>query len=107
MIFYHRTTAANARRILSGGFRDRTAKYMTDRTISGVWLSERPLDVNEGGTAAHDTVLRVTLDIPESGLAEWECIEEGKPYREWVIPADIVNQYGVVLMLGEDADTSR
>ena len=75
---------------------------MTDRTIGGVWLSERPLDVNEGGTAAHDTVLRVTLDIPESELAEWECIEEGKPYREWAIPADIVNRCGVVALVGDD-----
>jgi hypothetical protein len=56
MIFYHRTTAANATSILSRGFRDGTGKYMTDREFSGVWLSDVPLDVNDGGTAAHDTV---------------------------------------------------
>lgn len=109
MIFYHRTTAANAARILSDGFRDRTAKYMTGVELTGVFLSDIPLGVNEGATVAHDTVLQVTLDIPESDLAERELVEEGKGYREWVVPAEIVNQYGVVLIVGEDdvPDTSR
>jgi hypothetical protein len=109
MIFYHRTTKANATRILSGGFRDQAAKYMTDLELTGVFLSDIPLDVNAGATLAHDTVLRVTLDISESDLAERELVEEGKGYREWVVPAEIINRYGVVLIVGDNdgLNTSR
>ncbi len=90
--------------ILSDRFRNRTGKYMTDRKLTGICLSDVPLDVNEGGTAAHDTVLRVTLDIPESELAEWELVEEGKPYREWLIPARIINQCGVISIVGDEEE---
>jgi hypothetical protein len=52
--------------------------------------------------AAHDTVLSLSLDIPEAELAEWEWVEEGKPYREWLIPADIINRHGVVALVEDD-----
>jgi hypothetical protein len=42
-----------------------------------------PLDVNEG--AEGDTLLRIDLSMPESDIADYEWIEEGKPYREWLI----------------------
>ena len=49
-------------------------------------------------------MLRVTLDIPESELAEWELVEEGKPYREWLIPARIINQCGVISIVGDEEE---
>lgn len=75
---------------------------MTDLELTGVFLSDIPLGVNEGATVAHDTLLRVTLDIPVSDLAELELVEEGKGYREWVVPAVIINRCGVVLIVGDD-----
>ena len=48
MILYHRTYYERARRILEGGLRDGTGTYMTQQTWSGVWLSDEPLDENEG-----------------------------------------------------------
>ena len=57
---------------------------------TGVWLSNEPLDGNEG--AKGDTVL--AIEIPEDLLAEYEWVEEGKPYREFMVPAEIVNRYG-------------
>ena len=47
-------------------------------------------------------LLRVTLDIPESKLAEWEWVEDGKPYREWRIPAEVINRRGVVSRVEDD-----
>jgi hypothetical protein len=35
-----------------------------------------------------------SIDIPESVIADYEWIEAGKPYREFLIPADVVNRYG-------------
>jgi hypothetical protein len=88
MILYHRTHAAIADRILRDGFRDGTGTYMTTTEHSGVWLSNVPLDINEG--AAGDTLLQV--EMPEQSIADFEWIEDGKPYREWLIPARLVNE---------------
>ena len=35
---------------------------------------------------------------------EWELPEEGKPYREWCIPAAIVNQGKVRLLTDDESD---
>jgi hypothetical protein len=90
MILYHRTTAANAEQILRDGFRDGVGSYLTDRNWSGVWLSDVPLDINEG--AEGDTLLRVKLQMAEQAIADYELVEEGKPYREWLIPARLINE---------------
>ena len=47
-IFFHRTTEAAARTILADGFQDGTGLYLTAMWHSGVWLSDVPLDSNEG-----------------------------------------------------------
>jgi hypothetical protein len=54
----------------------------------GVWLLDRPLAANEG--AWGDTAIAVDLPLSEADL-EWK--EEGKVYREWLIPAAIINKY--------------
>ena len=89
MQVYHRTSSAPA--ILASGFRDAEGHFGTDRLWHGVWLSDVPVDANDG--AAGDVVL--TLSIPEAVLAEWEWVEEGvKRYREFLVPAETVNRYG-------------
>jgi len=88
MKLYHRTY--RAREILTEGFRDGKGRYMTDREWEGVWFSDRPLNLNEG--AGGDTLL--AIEIPENAIAEYEWIEDGKPYREFLIPASLANQYG-------------
>jgi len=85
VLLYHTTTEQAARAILSGGFKDATGNFLTDREFAGVWLSDRPLDENDGTKGG--TVLQVSLSAPESAIAEFEWSEEGKPYREWLIPA--------------------
>jgi hypothetical protein len=89
ILLFHRTTLQAAKDILRDGFSDGTAPYMTDRDFSGVWLSERQLDANDG--AWGDSLLEVSVDLPADALAAWEWIEEGKPYREWLIPATLLN----------------
>jgi hypothetical protein len=68
---------------------------------SGVWLSDKPLDANEG--ARGDVLLKVKLDLTEEQLDDYEWIEEGKAYREWLIPAALVNAKGTVRIAGEEA----
>ncbi|MFZ1188952.1 MAG: hypothetical protein WAO16_08215 [Pseudolabrys sp.] len=54
-----RTTKDAAAKILQGGFRDITGRYLTDREWSGVWVSDRPLDNSEG--ASGEALLQITI----------------------------------------------
>jgi len=89
MILYHRTDPQSAENILRDGFRDGTGTYLTMNTYSGVWLSNVPLDENEG--AVGDILLEVDIDMPKSEIGQYEWIEEGKPYREFLVPAAEIN----------------
>jgi hypothetical protein len=89
MILYHRTDPQAAQSILREGFRDSTGNYLTTNIYSGVWLSNVPLDENEG--AFGDILLEVTLEITESEIGQYEWIEQGKPYREFLVPAAQIN----------------
>jgi hypothetical protein len=87
MKVYHRTSATQA--ILAGGFKDTCGSYGTAQLVEGVWVSDRPLDGNSG--AYGDTLL--VLEIPEDVLTEYEWVQDGNGYREFLVPAQIVNQY--------------
>ena len=89
---YHRTYHAAS--ILRDGFRDATGFYLTAQEWTGVWVSDRPLDINEGA----DGDAPLIVEIPEGVFAAHEWEEEGKPYREALIPAEIVNRYPVSLV---------
>ncbi len=97
MIFYHRTTKRAAKRILTHGFRDGVGKYLTMHVYKGVWISNVPLDVNEG--ACGDTLLEVQCDGRH--VAKYEWIEEQKPYREWLVPAGLLNRIARIRELDE------
>lgn len=96
MILYHRTPAGAA--ILAGGFRDGHGHFLTANEYSGVWLANTPLRAADG--APGDDLL--VVEIPEAAIAEYEWIEEvpwraseTDRYREWLVPAEIVNRYPV------------
>ena len=71
LIVYHCTTEIAAQHILADGFRDNTARYLTDRVWTGVWVSDRPLDNNEG--ASGDTLLQI--DVAEE---TWHSTNGGR-----------------------------
>jgi hypothetical protein len=88
MKVWHLTGAAG--QIIAEGFRDSTGSYMTVNEYTGVWVSAEPLTINEG--ADGDTYL--TLEVPEAELLDFEWVEEGKGYREFLVPAATLNKYG-------------
>lgn len=90
MKFYHSTTTETAANILATGFRDATGTYLTRNLYTGVWLADQPLDENEGANGSEVFV----IEIPEAVMLDYEWVEEGKPYREFLAPASLVNQYG-------------
>jgi hypothetical protein len=53
-------------------------------------------DRREGHAAAMGGL--VTIEIDESIVVEYEWIEEGKPYRQFLVPAAVVNEHGKVMV---------
>jgi len=86
MKLFHPTR--HAAEILRDGFGETTGTYLTPTDYSGVWLFDRPLDDHIG-----DDDPDVILEIPEDVAAPFEWLV-GMPYREFLMPARIVNQYG-------------
>jgi hypothetical protein len=99
MIVYHRTTEENAADILEAGFADSTGSDLTEKDTAGVWISDSPLDRKEAG----DVLLRIKLDATHSDLADFEWVEQGESYREWLVPAVLLNDRGVVEVCDEGA----
>jgi hypothetical protein len=96
MILYHRTDASND--ILTQGFRDSSGDYGIGAVTSGVWLSDVPLDSNEG--AKGEALLAV--EFPDDvDLCDFEWIEDGKPYREWQVPASLINSRATARLIEE------
>ena len=89
MQLFHKTKRENTESILSEGFRDGEGYYLTDEVWRGVWQSDKPVDPSRDGD---DTLF--TIDIPEDVILEFEWVEEGKPIREFLVPATLVNSYG-------------
>ena len=64
---------------------------MIDVRIVGVWLSDVPLDCNDPGKLDCTAMLAVDIELTPDEMESWEVVEEGSRYREWVIPADVLN----------------
>src|ERR1700680_1264548 len=82
IVFYHGTTRANAEQIVRFGFRDGRSNFMTDMELVGVWLSNRQL--GEAGDGCCEAYLRVEFEGDEDALEQFEVVEDGKTYREWL-----------------------
>jgi len=95
--YYHRTDSAEE--ILRSGFRDNQGSYLLiHMELRGVFLSNYPLDQNEGAKGRQ--LLAITF--PRNfDLSYWELVEESgeQPYREWCVPAEIINQHAMVRLL--------
>jgi hypothetical protein len=63
--------------------------YGTSKRWTGVWLSNVPATINEG--ARGRTLLRVFLQLSTRELRFYEWIEQGRSFREFFIPAKVVN----------------
>ena len=88
MRLYHSTTEDAAALILREGFKNDEATYMNVQIWSGVWLSDRPLELNQGAAL-------LSVNIPSELIVQYEWIQQGKPFREFLIPAEFLNKYSV------------
>lgn len=95
MRLFHSTTSKARKAILRDGFRDGSGSYMLAMlTLSGVFVSDRPVNTNDG--AAGDAV--IAIDLPDDlELDQWAIVEEGRPVWEWCVPAKVLNECGTLL----------
>ena len=90
MTVYHRTAAAAAAKIEAEGFRDSTGAYLTRGEFTGAWVSDYPIDISESFGAIEATL---AIEVPLAAIEKWEWVEEGRGFREWLVPADVLNRY--------------
>jgi hypothetical protein len=85
MKLYHVAPTTAADEIMRHGFRDiEISVGTTPLWLAGVFVSDEPLAVTEG-----EDVIEVVL--PESTPLENELVEADKGYREWCMPAAVLN----------------
>jgi hypothetical protein len=95
--FFHTTAAAEE--ILQDGFRDAEGSYgLATHSLRGVFVANVPVDCNEG--AIGDQVLEIMLP-GDVDLTGFELIDEGQhsAYREWCVPAELLNTRAAVRLL--------
>jgi hypothetical protein len=90
---YHSTNQEAAKAILSGGFIDRTGTYGTDCDWSGVWLSNQRRSELDGAPSA---AVILEVNIAAKFVTKYEWKEEGRRYREFLVPAATLNAHGSV-----------
>ena len=62
-------------------------------------FSDVILDENEG--AGGDAVLEIEMKVSKRNLDYYEVKEDGKPYREWCLPAQLLNK-GKIRQLSQE-----
>lgn len=93
--YYHRTEAASA--IMREGFMDATGSYGFASTIlSGVFIADVIADISDGARGEDVIELEIPDDVE---LGPFEIIEELKGFREWCVPAALLNAANVSLRL--------
>ena len=89
MRVYHVTSSEAAQAIAAQGFRDSAGRFLTATHHAGVFVSDRPLWLESSIELEHLACFEICVD--EQYLAGCEWIEEGKGYREWLVPAAVLN----------------
>lgn len=98
--YFHTTDAAAA--ILREGFRDGEGGYMfATLTLRGVFLANVPVGVNEGAKGGDVLEVRLPADLD---VGDYELVQEGSTYREWCMPADLINTCGAVRLLSAEEE---
>lgn len=110
-VLFHKTTIAEARSILKEGYGDtewdfglKDVQTGEEVTVTGVWLSNRPLADAEGPEG--DALLEVTVDFSAEELQAFELTGMMWNARLWVVPAETLNAHSQTRMVRVDPRSS-
>jgi hypothetical protein len=97
MRLYHVTDRGSAERILSDGFEDAEVLHDDSELLVGVWLADRCLAGEDDVGPRLGPVADVALwiDLPTDAVDPYERTDPRKPYREFCVPADVVNDHQI------------
>ncbi len=107
---YHRTTIGDARSIVRNGFENQKWRFEHEEESSevkkalGVWLSDRPLDGEDGPPG--DAILEVVMDASEESLELFQLDGAVWEAKLWIVPAEVVNARSKVRILQVDPRSS-
>ena len=128
MRLFHRTSTEATTAILRDGFKDRADPTGTNLgfydqipEIKAVWFADVSLDGDDGRLLLLEIPDEVAQKVDKTvRMGLWgrsslvtrsnaqdgptEVLEEGKPYQEFIIPAEIANQYGPLTDITDLAD---
>jgi hypothetical protein len=98
---HHRTAEAAARQIVTDGFRDGEG-LLQNGCILAFWFPTGRSDENKG--ACGNAQIRIELAKDEGEIAAFQWIEDDKSFREWLVPANLINEFGSVEIQEIDAE---
>lgn len=107
---YHRTTIGDARAIVQNGFENQKWRFEHEdastevKKALGVWLSDRPLDGEDGPPG--DAMLEVVMDASEESLELFQLQGAVWDAKLWIVPAEVVNARSTVRILSVDPRSS-
>jgi len=111
LILYHRTSIAMARRVVRHGFQDYTLTLGLTRSgadheveVTGVWLTDRPIDVAIGPPG--DALLEVRLGLDEKAISPFAIGGDFHDAKLWIVPARVLNPRVTVCIKEVDPNTS-
>ncbi len=111
LMLYHRTSIGEARAIVHNGFEDQKWRFEHDvpgvedvKKAVGVWLSDRPLQQDEGPPG--DAVLEIAMDVSEDALELFQLEGVLWDARLWIVPAELINTRSKVRILNVDPRSS-
>jgi hypothetical protein len=100
--YYHTTDAAEL--ILEEGFQGSSGRFgfASFELEGGCFVGDQHMDINEGvkGTDVFEIVIPDDFD-----LDNYELVEDVKPYREWYVPAYILNKFPRRLLSEDELDS--
>src|SRR5215212_1741300 len=93
MRLYHVTDRDSAQRILERGFEDSEVIHDDSELRIGVWVADRCLGDEEdvGPRLGPVPDVALAVDLPPQAVEPYERSDGGKPYREFCVPARILN----------------
>ena len=88
MKLYH--LSPEGEEILKNGFTDSDGFFVDNTFFKGVWFSDSPIDMKSlsGGET------QLMIEMPEETVSEFELLKGEKPCREFLVPAEIVKEFG-------------
>ena len=97
MRLYHVTDRGSAELITEQGFQDAEVIHDERELLIGVWLSDRCLagEDDVGPRLGPVADVAIWLDMAAAEVEPYERTDPEKPYREFCVPADMVNEHEI------------